>query len=156
MGCYSNHLPRKIIKDHVLIFTPLCKHVLLLWILFVYILSFCAHFILFNGSIVLHYFFPPPLDLFITSYIYIYIYQYKIHSNRIFNFNRYWPKHLKHRVIVSVCILIQDFLAKVERYSKLCLFLHPKERIKIKMYNYNACVYLHKYYSKNAFCTMYK
>ena len=97
MGCYSNHLPRKIIKDHVLIFTPLCKHVLLLWILFVYILSFCAHFILFNGSIVLHYFFPPPLDLFITSYIYIYIYQYKIHSNRIFNFNRYWPKHLKHR-----------------------------------------------------------
>ena len=155
MGCYSNHLPRKIIKDHVLIFTPLCKHVLLLWILFVYILSFCAHFILFNGSIVLHYFFPPPLDLFITSYIYIYI------STKFIPIGSLTSTGIDQNtwnigVTVSVCILIQNFLAKVEQYSKLCLFLQLKKRIKIKMYNYNACVYLHKYYSKNAFCTMYK
>ena len=140
MGCYSNHLPRKIIKDHVLIFTPLCKHVLLLWILFVYILSFCAHFILFNGSIVLHYFFPPPKFIPIGSLTSTGI------DQNTWNIG----------VTVSVCILIQNFLAKVEQYSKLCLFLQLKKRIKIKMYNYNACVYLHKYYSKNAFCTMYK
>ena len=37
-------------------YSKLCKHILLLWVLYVYILSFCAHFILFNGSIVLIFF----------------------------------------------------------------------------------------------------